>query len=193
MKTNSPGTQAPLPQPNLYVIGFMGTGKSRISRRISKKLNRPFFDVDDEIEKAQGRKISDIFASEGEPFFRQLEREYIESGHPRDGCIISCGGGLPCQPGMVELLKSKGILLCLHASVDTILERTSRSTDRPLLQVEDPRKRIEELLSTREPYYAQAHTSILTDHRSIPEVVDSVLRSYNSQAKLWNPATGQDL
>lgn len=189
MKNNPQETQAPLPQPNLYVIGFMGTGKSRISRRIAKKLNRPFFDVDDEIEKAQGRKISEIFADQGEPYFRQLEREYIEDGHPAEGCIISCGGGLPCQPGMVELLKSRGILLCLHASVDTILERTSRNTDRPLLQVEDPRKRIEGLLAERDQFYAQAHTSILTDHRSIPEVVDSVLRSYNSQTKLWKPAT----
>ena len=175
------------PQPNLYMIGFMGTGKSRISRRIAKKLKRQCFDVDDEIEKAQGRKISEIFAAEGEPYFRQLEREFIESGHPTEGCVISCGGGLPCQPGMIKLLKSRGILLCLHASVDTILERTSRNDDRPLLQLENPRERIEGLLEERQAFYANAHASVLTDHRSIPEVVDSILRSYTSQLKHWRP------
>jgi len=167
--------------PNLYVIGFMGTGKSRISRRISKKLNLQFFDVDDEIEKAEGRPITEIFAKEGELYFRQLERDFIEKGHPESGCIISCGGGLPCQEGMVDLLKEHGIVLCLHASVATILERTSRNDKRPLLQVENPRERIQNLLQERTPFYSQAHASILTDHRSIPEVVDSALRSYRSQ------------
>ena len=167
--------------PNLYVIGFMGTGKSRISRRIAKKLNLQFFDVDDEIEKAEGRPITEIFAKEGEPYFRQLERDFIEKGHPESGCIISCGGGLPCQEGMVDLLKEHGIVLCLHASVATILERTSRNDKRPLLQVENPRERIQNLLQERTPFYSQAHASILTDHRSIPEVVDSALRSYRSQ------------
>ena len=90
------------------MIGFMGTGKSRISRRIAKKLELEFFDVDDEIEKAQGRPIKEIFADQGEAYFRQLEREYIESGHPSTGCIIACGGGLPCREGMMELLKKKG-------------------------------------------------------------------------------------
>jgi shikimate kinase len=167
--------------PNLYIIGFMGTGKSRISRRVAKKLNLQFFDVDDEIEKAEGRPIKDIFADQGESYFRQLERDYIESGHPPTGCIIACGGGLPCREGMMELLKKKGIVLCLHASVDTILDRTSRNDNRPLLNVENPKERIENLLDERTPYYAQAHASILTDHRSIPEVVDSALRSYRTQ------------
>ena len=167
--------------PNLYIIGFMGTGKSRISRRIAKKLNLQFFDVDDEIEKAEGRPIKEIFAKEGEPYFRQLERDFIESGHPDNGCIVSCGGGLPCKEGMIDLLKEHGIVLCLHASVDTILERTSRNDNRPLLNVENPRERIENLLQERTPFYAQAHASILTDHRSIPEVVESALRSYRSQ------------
>ncbi len=163
------------------MIGFMGTGKSRISRRIAKKLELEFFDVDDEIEKAQGRPIKEIFADQGEAYFRQLEREYIESGHPSTGCIIACGGGLPCREGMMELLKKKGIVLCLHASVDAILERTSRNDNRPLLNVENPRGRIEALLNERTPYYAQAHASILTDHRSIPEVMESALRSYRTQ------------
>jgi shikimate kinase len=171
----------PAHSPNLYIIGFMGTGKSRISRRIAKKLGLQFYDVDEEIEKAQGKPIKEIFAEKGESYFRQLEREYIESGHPETGCIIACGGGLPCRKGMIELLKSRGIVLCLYASVDTILDRTARNDNRPLLNVENPREKIETLLAERTPYYAQAHTSILTDHRSIPEVVDSALRSYRTQ------------
>ena len=166
--------------PNLYVVGFMGTGKSSISRRVARKLGMKFLDTDDEIEKSEGVPISQIFADKGESYFRSLEWNYIERGHPSDGCVISCGGGLVTQDGISGLMKARGVLLCLHASVETILSRTSGNSKRPLLQVDDPELRIRELLAERQPYYSLAQVSVLTDKRSIPEVVEHVVRSYRT-------------
>jgi len=124
--------------------------------------------------------ISEIFENRGESYFRELEWNYIESGHPVSGCVISCGGGLITQDGMSDLLKSKGVLLCLHASVETILARTQGNSNRPLLNVDNPKERIGKLLADRQSYYSKAHASILTDQRSIPEVVDHVIRNYRT-------------
>ena len=84
------------------------------------------------------------------------------------------------QDGMSDLLKSKGVLLCLHASVETILARTQGNSNRPLLNVDNPKERIGKLLADRQSYYSKAHASILTDQRSIPEVVDHVIRNYRT-------------
>jgi len=168
---------------NLYVVGFMGTGKSSISRRVARKLGMQFLDTDYEIEKAEGMPISQIFAEHGEAYFRKLEWEYVEQGHPSQGCVVSCGGGLVTQEGIADLMKSRGVLLCLYASVETILSRTRGNKKRPLLQVDDPEARIRELLAERQPYYSLAPVSVLTDQRSIPEVVEHVLRSYRTMTR----------
>jgi len=170
-------------KPNLYLVGFMGVGKSAIGRRVARELGYKFLDSDDCIEKRVGKKIPAIFASEGEARFRAYEREFIESGHPEAGCVVSCGGGLVVQEGMQALLKSKGVVICLFASVDSIIERTSRNNNRPLLNVENPEARIRELLAEREPIYMDSGACITTDGRTIPEVVKHMLRTYRACAK----------
>ena len=105
-------------KPNIYLVGFMGVGKSTIGIRLARELNYSFFDSDDVIEKRAGKAISEIFANEGEAVFRQYEREFIDSGHPNEGCVVSCGGGLIVQEGMAEQLKSKGVVVCLSASIE---------------------------------------------------------------------------
>lgn len=175
---------SPANWPNLYMIGFMGTGKSSICRRVAHRLGMQHIDVDDEIVRESGMSITEIFDTHGETHFRQLESTFIKTGHPDVGCIVSCGGGLVTQEGMATLLKSKGILFCLHASVETILKRTSGNTKRPLLQVEDPQARIREMLEERQPYYSQAQASVLTDHRGIPEIVEHVIRGYRELVRL---------
>jgi len=171
-------------KPNLYLVGFMGVGKSAIGRRVARELGYKFLDSDDRIEQQVGQKIPDIFASEGEARFRVYEREFIESGHPAEGCVVSCGGGLVVQEGMQELLKSKGVVICLFASVESIIERTSRNKNRPLLNVENPEARIRELLAEREPIYMNSGACITTDGRTIPEVVKHMLRTYRTCAAL---------
>jgi shikimate kinase len=180
MRGLSDSTQS---KPNLYLVGFMGVGKSAIGRRVARELGFSFIDSDNQIEKAQGKKIPDIFASEGEPYFRQLERQFIESGHPDSGSVVSCGGGLVVQPGMKELLKAKGVVICLFASAESIIERTSRNNNRPLLNVEDPAGKVRALLAEREPIYMASGTCISTEGRTISEVVRHMIRSYKFGAR----------
>ena len=124
---------------NLYLVGFMGTGKSTVGRQVARQMGFEFLDSDHEIERLQGRPVAQIFATEGEARVRALEREFIEHGHPAKKCIVSCGGGLVVPPGMLELLRSRGVVICLHAPIETILKRTLHATHRPLLhQGESP-------------------------------------------------------
>lgn len=172
----------PNPMPNLYLVGFMGVGKSAVGRKVARELRYRFLDSDHQIEKKVGKKIPEIFAKEGEAAFRAMERKFIESGHPGKGCVVSCGGGLVVEDGMSDLLKQKGIVVCLFASAETVIERTSRNTNRPLLNVEDPEGRVRQLLAEREPVYMNAGACITTEGRTMAEVVRHVIRTYKAAA-----------
>ncbi len=167
---------------NLYLVGFMGTGKSTVGRLVAQRLGFRLLDSDQEIEQQQGRTIADIFARDGEPAFRALERTFVEGGHPATRAVVACGGGLVVQPGMADELRRRGVVVCLHASLATILDRTSRHKHRPLLNVEDPAERIRALYAVREPVYRNAGTVILTDARPLGEVVAHVLRVWRREA-----------
>ena len=123
--------------PNLFLTGFMGTGKSTLGRVLAYRWHRPFLDTDEMIEKLAGKTVAAIFADEGEAAFRRLEREVVERHLPAAGAIISCGGGLPVPEGMADLLKAKGVVVTLFASPQAILRRTRGRTHRPLLQGEE--------------------------------------------------------
>lgn len=181
-------TQDTQRKPNLYLVGFMGVGKSVIGRRVARELGYRFVDSDRVIEREQGKRIPAIFADSGEAHFRRLEREFIESGHPGEGCVVSCGGGLVVQEGMKERLRERGVVVCLFASVEAIIERTGRNKNRPLLDVPDPAAKIRALLKEREPIYMAAGPCITTDGRSIPEVVGHMIRIYKSCARDFNKA-----
>src|SRR4051812_27024447 len=105
---------------NLYLVGFMGTGKTTIGRAVAHRLGFALLDSDHEIEKQQGKTIPQIFATAGEPAFRTMERALIDGGHPATRAVIACGGGLVVEPGMLDKLKEKGVVICLHASLETI-------------------------------------------------------------------------
>jgi shikimate kinase len=167
---------------NLYIVGFMGTGKTTVGRAVAHKLGFLALDSDHEIERLQGKTIPDIFAQDGEPAFRVMEREFVERGHPAERTLVACGGGLVVQPGMLELLKTKGVVVCLHASLETILNRTARHRNRPLLAVEDPEERIRTLYAAREAIYKQSGTVILTDSRPLHDVIAHVVRAWRRDA-----------
>lgn len=168
--------------PNLYLVGFMGVGKSAVGRKVARELHFRFLDSDHQIEKKTGKKIPAIFAEEGEAAFRKMEREFIESGHPEACCVVSCGGGLVVEGGMSDLLKAKGIVVCLFASAETVIERTSRNANRPLLNVDHPEERVRQLLAEREPIYMNAGACITTEGRTMAEVVRHVIRTYKAAA-----------
>jgi len=175
---------------NLYLVGFMGTGKSTVGRVVAPRIGFRFVDSDHEIEHAQGRTVAEIFEREGEAGWRAMEREFIERGHPATRTVVSCGGGLVAQPGMLGELLGRGVVICLHASLETILGRTSRRRDRPLLEVEDPFARIRELYAARESVYRRAGSLVLTDGRSLPDVVSHVIRVWRREAAEFARARG---
>jgi shikimate kinase len=166
---------------NLYLVGFMGTGKTTVARAAAQRLGFACLDSDHEIERSRGRTVAEIFAGEGEPAFRALEREFVEHGHPAERAIVACGGGLVIQPGMSEQLRSRGVVVCLHASIETILARTGRQNHRPLL-AGDPEERLRTLFAEREPIYRSAGTLILTDGRPLKEIVSHVIRVWHREA-----------
>lgn len=167
---------------NLYLVGFMGTGKSTIGRLVARRLGFQLLDSDHEIEREQGRTIAEIFAQAGEPAFRGMERAFVEGGHPPERTVVACGGGLVVQPGMLDRLRARGVVVCLHASLATILDRTQRHRVRPLLEVADPEERIRTLYAEREPIYKRSGTLILTDSRPLNDVVAHVVRAWRRDA-----------
>ncbi len=171
--------------PNLYLVGFMGVGKTTVGRAVAHKLGYLLLDSDHEIERAVGKPITEIFAKDGEAAFRAMEREFIEQGHPPTGCVVACGGGLIVQPDMIELVSSKGVIICLHASIETILHRTSHSKHRPLLNVDDQEARIRTLFALRDPIYRKAGSTILTDARPLHDISAHVMRTYKRDAADW--------
>ncbi len=183
MNRSHPHARVPADQVNLYLVGFMGTGKSTVARILAHRLGLEWVDSDVWIENQQNCPISDIFAREGEKAFRRYEQAFMDSGHPSRGCIVSCGGGMVTVPGMTDLMKSKGVVVCLLATAETIYERTKHNRNRPLLEVDDPQGRIEAMLKAREPFYRKAGTQILTDHRPLPDVALHVKRIYQREAR----------
>ncbi|NCG09255.1 MAG: shikimate kinase [Verrucomicrobia bacterium] len=167
---------------NLYLVGFMGVGKSLIGRRVAKELGLRFIDSDVAIERAVGCPISEIFEKEGEARFREYERAFVETGHPKTGCLVACGGGLVVESGMGALLRERGVVISLFASIETILERTGRNNKRPLLNVPDRDSRVRELLNEREPAYLAAGTAISVEGRSSSDVMEHVTRIYRAHS-----------
>lgn len=173
-------------EPNLYLVGFMGTGKTTIGRAVGQRLGFTVIDSDHEIERVAGKPVTEIFAQQGEPAFRAMERAFVESGHPSSRHVVACGGGLIVPDGMLDLLHTHGVVICLHASLETILKRTQGQRHRPLLNVEDPDARIRSLYAAREPIYKKSGTIILTDGRPLNDIVTHVMRSYRREALEWS-------
>ncbi len=160
----------------------MGTGKSVLGKRVAKKLGYSFVDSDLEIEKNEGMSIREIFDKFGEKKFRELEKNFIENGHPESGCVVSCGGGLVCRDDMPEILKKKGICVSLFSYPKEIFSRVSQSDDRPMLDSKDLMDRIVELLDKRTPFYMRSGVAIATDKKlSVTE--DHILRIYRRKLK----------
>jgi shikimate kinase len=174
--------------PNLYLVGFTGTGKSTVGRAVAQQLGLRFLDSDHEIERLHGKSIVQIFAEEGEPAFRALERKFIEEQLPAGGLVVACGGGLVIPDGMLELLRARGVVICLHAGLETVIERTARSVHRPLVSGEDRETKVRALYAPREAVYRRAGTMVLTDQRPIREVTANVVRIYQREAREWKPA-----
>ena len=159
----------------------MGTGKSIVGKEVASLMQMCFIDSDHAIEERIGMSVSQIFAKHGENQFRNLEREFIENGHPEENCVIACGGGLCIPPGMMEALKRKGKVICLWASIQTLVRRTKEDPHRPLLQTANPLRVLENLLREREPRYRQADIIIDTDQINPSNVARNIVRKLTEE------------
>ena len=165
---------------NLYLIGPMGSGKTTIGRQLAKILELPFYDSDHEIISQTGVDISTIFAYEGEAGFRKREQKTIEHLTQLKNIVLSTGGGAVLDPANCELLCKNGFVVYLRCSVHHQLERAHKDPNRPLLDTEDPRKRLQDLMLVREPLYrACAHFSIDTGSYSSRSAVKKILCAFH--------------
>jgi shikimate kinase len=165
-----------LKKQNVFLIGLMGTGKTSIGKMLAKELNLVFYDSDQEIEKRTGAKIPWIFDLEGEQGFRQRESKVINELTQMHGIVLATGGGVVLNPNNRKALKANGVVIYLQATVDDLLQRTSRNQNRPLLLNTNPRTVLEKLLSQREPlYYEIADFVYDTSSQSVAEVADRIL------------------
>jgi shikimate kinase len=156
----------------VFLTGFMGVGKSKIGLLLAQRLGRVFLDTDQLVEARAGRTIARIFAEEGESRFRQLEHQCVQEAAARKDAVIALGGGAIAQERTLQLVRRAGVLVCLQADVETILERVSRNAERPLLaglSGEEKRRKIERLLAERAPYYDQADLKIRSSEERTPE------------------------
>lgn len=160
---------------NIILTGFMGTGKTAVGRELERMLDMRLVDIDTEIETSQDMTISDIFKQYGEDRFRDLETEMIRRFSEENGLIVSTGGGAVLRQENMDLLRKNGVIFCLNASPETILERTGRTDERPLLKVQDPMTRIQELLGYRKPYYEKADFMLETDGKNPVEIADEII------------------
>ena len=168
---------------NLYLVGFMGTGKTTVGRHVAQRLGFACEDSDHVIERRAGKPVAQIFAEDGEAAFRRLEAWFVDEGHATERLVVACGGGLVVQPGMLKKLSERGVVVCLHASIETILARTNRLRSvRPLLDVDDPDARARSLYAEREAVYRSAGTVILTDSRPLADVCAHVIRVWRREA-----------
>ena len=161
---------------NIFLVGLMGSGKTTIGRSLAKKLNLRFVDADQEIETRTGASIPLIFEIEGEASFRQREADVIRDLTAQQGIVLATGGGAVLNETSRKLLRERGTVVYLRASVASILQRTSHDRNRPLLQTADPRAKIEELSRKRSPLYQEvAHITIETGRPNVHSVVQNIL------------------
>lgn len=162
---------------NIFLIGFMGVGKSSVARLLSEKTGATQVEMDQVIVEQQDMAISDIFDEYGEKYFRRLELDLLLELQKRDNQIISCGGGVVLQEKNVDIMKSCGSIVLLTAEPETIYRRVKDSSHRPLLNGNMSINYIKELMAEREEHYEDAaDIRVATDHKSIEMIVEEILR-----------------
>ena len=162
---------------NIYLVGPMGSGKTTTGRQLSKALNKPFFDCDREIENSTRANIPLIFELEGVEGFRKRESAMLETLTQKQGVVLATGGGAILARDNRSRLVGRGFVIYLHAPLDFLVQRTAKDRNRPLLQTDDPKGRLKEIMEEREPLYRGAADIIVTtDKRSVRHVVKEILK-----------------
>ncbi len=173
---------------SIVLMGFMGTGKSEVGRRLAQRLGRAFVDTDQLVEERAGKRVAAVFADDGEPAFRALERDAVVDAVGRGGTVVAVGGGAVLDPENVRRLRDAGVLVHLTARPEAILKRVGDAASRPLLR-DDPRATVTRLLAERGPMYAAAaDVTVDTSDRSADEVVEEIQQAL-SHSDRWKSST----
>ncbi|MBZ5561257.1 MAG: shikimate kinase [Acidobacteriia bacterium] len=158
----------------IYLVGFMGCGKTTVGERLAQALGWPFIDLDAIIEAGQGVTIREIFERSGEPFFRQLEHAALTEASKSEPAVIALGGGTFVQLTNLEFIRGAGgITVWLDCALEVLRQRCATMNNRPLFRDAES---FEQLLNQRLPYYRQAEFRVSTDNRDPAEVVEQILR-----------------
>ena len=163
---------------NIFLLGFMGAGKSAVGKALAAKLNRRFIDTDDLIESKFGKSINSIFEDDGEEFFRDLESSALEESVMQTDAVISCGGGIVLLEKNRETIRKSGTSLFLNASPDLLLSRLKNQRERPLINGYKGREKLEkikELLSERLPLYLKADFRFDSGGKSPEALVEEII------------------
>ncbi len=161
---------------NLILIGFMGTGKSTVACQLSKRLNLPFFEMDEMIVQEQGMEISNIFKEKGEHYFRDLETALLKNLLQKEKGILSCGGGIVLRDENIQAMKNHGTVILLTAKPETILKRVLHNQSRPVLNGKKNINDITKLMKEREERYRMAADFIVsTDEKSLTQICEEII------------------
>lgn len=172
----------------IMLTGFMGTGKSEVGRRLAQRLGRAFVDTDHLIEERAGKRVAAIFAEDGEPAFRALERAAVAEAAGRGGAVVAVGGGAVLDPENVRRLRASGILVHLTARPEVVLARVGDGGTRPLL-AHDPEGAVRKLLAERGPAYAAAaDLTVDTSDRAADEIVAEIQQAL-ARSERWKSST----
>lgn len=170
---------------NIFLIGLMGAGKTTIGRQLADELSLEFFDSDHEIEKRTGVTIPHIFDVEGEEGFRTRETRILDELTQKNDILLATGGGAILKPENRQFFHSRGITIYLYSDIDTLFTRTSKDKNRPLLQTEDPRAKLEELFKVRDPLYRETADIIIdTNKDSIRLTVREIIKRLEDPSAL---------
>jgi shikimate dehydrogenase len=166
---------------NIYLTGFMASGKTTVGKALAERLHKSFIDTDEEIVRDNECSIADIFEREGEEAFRQMESELIEklSIYEEQGIsfVVSLGGGAIKSEKNIEFMKKSGTVILLYSNPEITYERTKDDENRPLLKNRHSVEGIKELMDERAPLYEKAKDfTVNTDSGDIPAIVDEIMK-----------------
>ena len=161
---------------HIVLIGLPGAGKSTVGKMVADRLHTAFVDIDSILNRKEGKPISMIFAEKGEPAFREMERKEVDAALSNEPAVIAPGGGWAAQPGALDSAKPRGYLVYLKARAEVAVGRAEPSGTRPVLMGDDPLARMRELYTTRDPFYAKADATVLTEAKSAENVAAEVVK-----------------